>query len=208
MNDSPQQPASASEANKPASGADASLPDTVSEKGNDTREGREEARLHDADPASAVAEAIRRSGGGEEPKKSTRPPIWLIVFTLMIPLAIAYTWYQSALIRPLTCQEVVAKLQGSDPAEHRHALEWVGRHIDDWNKAQTQQARDLGIVREWSETLPCVESVLTYIESTPPDSQLYFDIARALGSFHAVRDQTQKDAAFRWLENVVLRLSV
>jgi hypothetical protein len=77
------------------------------------------------DGHDAASEAARRAGGtvAVPEARRTRPPLWLIVLTLAIPLTVGMIWWGNWYGRELSGEQIRAYLSGSNPSEHMHALD-------------------------------------------------------------------------------------
>jgi HEAT repeat protein len=71
----------------------------------------------------------------EEPRaeqiKSTRPPWWLVGFTLLIPVAVFFVWYMNWFGRPLSVATINEYLSSSNDKDVAHALIQISKQSQD-----------------------------------------------------------------------------
>jgi len=81
-----------------------------------------------------------RPGNADEPEfpalakpaeKSTRPPWWLVAFTLLIPLAVFAVWYLNWFGRPLSVATMNDYLTSSNDKDVAHALIQIAKQAQD-----------------------------------------------------------------------------
>ena len=66
-----------------------------------------------------------------EPPKSTRPPWWLVGFTLLIPVAVFFVWYMNWFGRPLSVATINEYLTSSNDKDVAHALIQIAKQSQD-----------------------------------------------------------------------------
>lgn len=72
-------------------------------------------------PEPPVAESV----------KSTRPPWWLVGFTLLIPVAVFFVWYMNWMGRPLSVGTINEYLTSSNDKDVAHALVQIAKQSQD-----------------------------------------------------------------------------
>ncbi|MCC6573398.1 MAG: HEAT repeat domain-containing protein [Planctomycetes bacterium] len=89
----------------------------------------------------------RRTTPSREPEaapvaiKSTRPPWWLIAFTLLIPLSVFAIWYMNWMGRPLSPAAINENLGSSNDKEVAHALIQIAIQVQ--NNAEEREGSRL-----------------------------------------------------------------
>ncbi|MBP9891469.1 MAG: HEAT repeat domain-containing protein [Planctomycetes bacterium] len=66
-----------------------------------------------------------------EQPKSTRPPWWLVGFTLLIPVAVFFVWYMNWMGRPLSVGTINEYLTSSNDKDVAHALVQIAKQSQD-----------------------------------------------------------------------------
>lgn len=66
-----------------------------------------------------------------EQSKSTRPPWWLVGFTLLIPVAVFFVWYMNWMGRPLSVGTINEYLTSSNDKDVAHALVQIAKQSQD-----------------------------------------------------------------------------
>jgi HEAT repeat protein len=127
----------------------------------------------------AVAEAARRSGAlppAPESRRS-RPPLWLVVLTLAIPVTIGLVWYSNWYGRKLSANEIVANLSSENVSNQSHALQQFGEHLIEWRSIPSA---DPYKSQKLVELEGVARSVLAFA-SRPMSKDIEESAARALG---------------------------
>lgn len=127
----------------------------------------------------AASEAAVRSGAlppAPEPKRS-RPPAWLIVLAVALPITIALVWYSNWHGKKMSANEIVATLASNNVSNQSHALQQFGEHVIEWRmipSADPYKAQKL------NELEGLARSVIDFA-ARPKSKDIEESTARALG---------------------------
>lgn len=98
----------------------------------------------------------RRDGAASEPApapaapKSSRPPWWLIAFTLLIPVTVFGVWYMNWMGRPLSAAAINENLGSSNDKDVAHALVQIAIQVQNAAEEREQSRLRLGNAYQYS----------------------------------------------------------
>ncbi len=143
------------------------------------------------------------SKASEKPRPS-RPPLWLIVFTVAIPVTLGLIWYSNWYGRPLDGMEMRQAFEGDEPSEHYHALYQFSDQMHAFNQLKINDPQRL---ERFEALRVCFDALLHYAEASPEKLPLQAATADALGLFVFVKDLApeQTTRARSLLENFFIQ---
>jgi len=157
-----------------SSDAQASLGEGISAPANPNEPSAKDVVLSRAAKADAAPDVPR-----------TRPPTWLIVLTIAIPLTVGTMWYSNWMGRPLSCIEIAAQLKGSNDSRMHHALFQVDEKL---NELKNMPAENAALYFE-NHVAACLDPTLDFGRNSliePPQIGVHTLLLRTLGSMARV----------------------
>jgi len=150
----------------------------------------------------AATEAARRTGTPKPPElPHSRPPLWLVVLTLAIPVSIGIMWYSNWYGRKLSAPQVAAGLASDNLSNQSHALHQFIEHVSAWRMEPSssplkEQKRD--------EVEALARAVVSFSTKSNASEQIQESVARSLGIIAELPFDDIKREARSKLEDMLL----
>lgn len=154
--------------------------------------------------ASKASKAARKDAAPDVPR--TRPPTWLIVLTIAIPVVVGTMWYSSWYGRPLSCSQVADYLSGDNDSRIYHALAQVHEKLHEMNSLPEANAK----VYYETQLSECLQPTLDFARQAlaeKPAANVHASALRTLGSMVYARAYApnQVDEAQSLLEDTFIQ---